>query len=224
VSAATARGTLLSVNVGLPRPVAYGDRTVVTAIFKEAVAGPVALGRSNLAGDGQADLRNHGGEAKAVYAFAHENYAAWQRELGRDDFRFGQFGENFTLRGWLDDEVHVGDVFEVGGARVEVTQPRAPCFKLGIRMGSPGFPKRFLAGCRVGFYLRVLAEGEVRAGDAFERVTVGPEAVSVREACHLLHFDTANAAGMRRALRVPALSPAWREAFEERLARIGGVD
>ena len=224
MSRAAERGTLLSVNVGLPKPASHGNRTVLTGIFKEPVAGPVALRRSGLAGDGQADLENHGGESKAVYAFAHECYEGWQRELGRCDFRFGQFGENFTLEGWRDDEVHVGDVFEVGGARVEVTQPRAPCFKLGIRMGSPSFPRRFLAECRVGFYLRVLAEDEVGAGDIFQRVAVGPESVSVREVCRLLHFEAGNLAAIRRVLRIPALSPAWRASFEARLARAGSLD
>ena len=224
MSAATASGTLVSVNVGLPKPVVHGDRTLITGIFKEPVAGRVRLRRSNLEGDGQADLENHGGEWKAVHAYAHEYYAHWERELGRTDLPYGQFGENFTLRGCLDDEVHVGDVFEVGSARVEVTQPRSPCFKLGIRMGAPSFPKRFLNSGRVGFYLRVLVEGEVGAGDAFERVAVGPERTSVREVSRLLHFDAGNVEGIRRVLRIPALSPAWRASFEERLARASALD
>ncbi len=164
---------LLSVNVSPPKEVAHGGKTVTTGIFKEPVDGRVMLRTLNLDGDGQADLTGHGGIYKAAYAYSVENYDYWKRELGRTDFTFGQFGENLTVEGMLEDEIHVGDVFRAGGALVEVTQPRVPCYKLGIKMGLRGFEKTFLASRRVGFYLRVLEEGEVGADDADERGGAG---------------------------------------------------
>ena len=215
---------LLSVNVSLPREVAHGSETVSSGIFKEPVADRVMLRRSNLEGDGQADLENHGGIYRAAYAYSIENYDHWRRELSRADLTFGQFGENFTVEGMVEDDIHIGDVFRVGDALVEVTQPRPPCFKLGIKMGMAGFPKMFLASGRVGFYLRVLEEGGVGAGDAFERVESDPGRMTVREMSHLLFFEPKNLEGAKRALRVRALSPGWRDSFEERLAKAGGVD
>ena len=214
---------LLSVNVSLPKEAPHGSGTVSTGIFKEPVAGRVTLRALNLDGDGQADLENHGGIHRAAYAYSIENYDYWRRELGRNAFAFGQFGENFTVEGMSEDDVHIGDVFRVGGALVEVTQPRPPCFKLGIKMGMARFPKLFLASGRVGFYLRVLEEGEVGAGDTFERIESDPERVTVREMSHLLFFDPENLEGARRALRIQALSPGWRGSFEERLAKKAGV-
>ena len=212
---------LLSVNVSLPKEVPYMNKTTTTGIFKEPVSGRVMLRSLNLDGDGQADLKGHGGIYKAAYGYSIENYDFWKRELGRTDFRFGQFGENFTVEGMLDDTIYIGDQFRVGRALVEVTQPRVPCFKLGIKMGMPQFPKRFLASCRVGFYLRVLEEGEVGAGDIVERVKTDPERMSVREVCHLLYFDQKNLEGAQKALRIQALSPGWRGSFEERLTKAG---
>jgi MOSC domain-containing protein YiiM len=212
---------LLSVNVSRPREVAHGRKTVRTGTFKEPVAGRVVLRELNLDGDGQADLVNHGGLHRAVYAYLVENYDYWGRELGRDDLSFGQFGENFTVDGMTEEDVHIGDVFRVGDALMEVSQPRPPCFKLGIKMAMPRFPKLFLASGRVGFYLRVLEEGEVGAGDEIERVRRDPERLTVRETSHLLFFEGEDLEGARRALRVPALSPGWRESFEERLVAAG---
>ncbi len=212
---------LLSVNVSPPKEVVRGGESVTTGIFKEPVEGRVMLGKLNLDGDGQADLVGHGGIYKAAYAYPVENYEYWKRELGRTDLAFGQFAENFTVEGMPEDEVHVGDVFRVGGALVEVTQPRVPCYKLGIKMGVRGFQKTFLASCRVGFYLRVLEEGEVGAGDALDRIRTDPERMTVREMCRLLYFDPENLQGARKALRIRALSPGWRQSFEERLAKTG---
>lgn len=212
---------LLSVNVSLPKEVPYRDKTTSTGIFKVPVSGRVMLRTLNLDGDGQADLKNHGGIYKAVYAYSIEHYDYWKRELGRNDFTFGQFGENFTVEEMLDDHIHIGDQFRVGTALVEVTQPRVPCFKLGIKMDSAQFPKLFLNSGRLGFYLRVLQEGEVGAGDNIERTTIGPERMTVREVCRLLYFDPQNLEGAKRALRVRALSSEWREPFEERLSRAG---
>jgi MOSC domain-containing protein YiiM len=210
---------LLSVNVSPPKEVVHAGKTVTTGIFKEPIRGRVTLGTLNLDGDGQADLTGHGGIYKAAYAYSIENYDYWKRELGRTDFAFGQFGENFTVEEMLEDEIHVGDVFRVGDALVEVTQPRVPCYKLGIKMGLSGFEKRFLASRRVGFYLRVLEEGEVGAGDAFDRVRTDPERMTVREICHLLYFDPENLEGAKKALRIRALSPGWRQSFEERFGQ-----
>lgn len=210
---------LLSVNVSLPREISHKGRTVTTGIFKEPVADRVMLRELNLDGDGQADLIGHGGVYKAAYVYSHEHYDHWAKELGRDDFAFGQFGENLTVEGMLDHDIHVGDRFRIGGALVEVTQPRVPCFKLGIRMGVEGFENVLLSSNRVGFYLRVLEEGEVGAGDLIERIEAGPEAVTVAEVNNLLYFDVGNMEGARRALRVKALSPGWRGSFEDRLAK-----
>jgi len=204
---------LLSVNVSLPKEVRYRGQTVSTSIFKEPVKGRVMLRRMNLDGDGQADLVGHGGLYKAVHVYTVENYSHWRRELRRDDFRHGQFGENFTADGMMEDQVHVGDIFRVGSAVVEVTQPRVPCFKLAMKMEKPDFLKAFMPRERVGFYFRVLQEGEVGAGDGLERVTIGPEKMSVREMFHLLYFERNKVEGARRALRIPALSPGWRGSF-----------
>lgn len=212
---------LLSVNVSLPKEVPYMGKTTTTGIFKEPVRGRVMLRTLNLDGDGQADLKAHGGTYKAAYVYSIENYDYWKRELGRPDFSFGQFGENFTVEGMPDDAIHIGDVFRVGTALVEVTQPRVPCFKLGIRMGLPEFPKMFLASGRTGFYLRVLEEGEIGGGDVFEQVTAEPESMTVRQVCHLLYFDRNNLDGARKALRIKGLSPGWRGSFEEQLSKTG---
>ena len=212
---------VLSVNVSLPKEVLHRGKTITTGIFKEPVEGRVTLRKSSLDGDGQADLTAHGGVHKAAYVYSIENYHYWERKLGRSDFTFGQFGENLTVEGMLEDEVHVGDVFRVGEALVEVTQPRVPCYKLGMKMSFPRFVKMFLESCRVGFYLRVLEEGEVGVGDTFERVRVDPEQVTVREACHLLYFDAENLEGARKVLGVQALAPGWRRSFEARVAKIG---
>ena len=218
------RVELLSVNVSPPTEIPHGSGTVSTGIFKEPVAGRIMLRALNLDGDGQADLANHGGIYRAAYAYSIENYDYWRRELGRAALAFGQFGENFTVEGMLEDDVHIGDVFLVGDALVEVTQPRPPCFKLGIKMGMARFPKLFLASCRVGFYLRVLGEGEVGAGDVFARIESDPERMTVREMSHLLFFDLENLEGAKRALRIRALSPGWRESFKERLTKAGVFD
>ena len=210
---------LLSVNVSLPRDVPHLGKTVSTGIFKEPVSGRIMLRTLHLEGDGQADRENHGGIYKAVYAYSIEHYEHWKRELGRTDFIPGQFGENFTVQGMGEDDVHIGDVFRLGGALVQVTQPRAPCYKLGLKMGMPRFPKLFLVSGRVGFYLRVLEEGEVGAGDVIERVRVDPERMTVSEMNRLLYITPNDRQALERALRIEALSPRRRRAFEELLAR-----
>lgn len=208
---------ILSLNVGLPKDVRDGKRVVRTGIFKGSVIGPRHLGRLQLEGDGQADLENHGGASKAAYAYSADHYAHWQRELDRP-LPFGGFGENFTVTGMTEETVRIGDVFRVGAALVEVTQPRVPCFKLGLRMGDPRFVGVFLKSLRTGFYLRVLEEGAVAAGDRFVGEAEGPGGVSVADAMRLLFFDKQDRAGARRVLAVPALSPEWRAELEKRLA------
>jgi MOSC domain-containing protein YiiM len=209
---------MLSVNVSMPKEVPYREKTITTGIFKEPVEGRVMLRSLNLEGDGQADLKGHGGIHKAAYVFSHEYYAHWERELGREEFPFGQFGENFTVEGMTDEEVHIGDTYRVGGALVEVTQPRVPCFKLALRMEEPRFLKSFMAHARVGYYLRVLEEGEVDAGDSVERVRTDPEGMTAREMFNLLYHDKDKLVGAQRALRIDALSPGWRGSFEEIVA------
>lgn len=210
---------LLSVNVSLPRDISHQGKTVRTGIFKKPVADRVMLRELNIEGDGQADLFGHGGIYRAAYVYSIENYRYWEKELGRSEFGFGQFGENFTVEGMLDDDIHVGDTFRIGGALVEATQPRVPCFKLGIRMDLQGFEHMLLSSNRIGFYLRVLEEGEVGAGDAIEPVDVEPAHMSVAEVNNLLYFDLGNLEDARKALRVKALSPGWRGSFEDRLAK-----
>ncbi len=216
MSAATDKSEVLALCVARPRTVEWQGRQVRTGIFKEPVDGPRRLRREGFDGDGQADLENHGGVDKAAYLYSSDHYPHWEEELGRP-LPYGQLGENLTVRGWTEEVVHIGDVLRIGGARVEVTQPRVPCFKLGLRMEDPRFPKRFLASLRSGFYVRVLDEGDVAAGDPVERLEAGPEAVTVREAQRLLHFERGDRAGAERVLRIPALSADWRRAFEELL-------
>lgn len=219
--------TLLSVSVGRPKEVSYLDRrgrekTTLTGIFKEPVDTRVMLRATNLEGDGQADLVGHGGPDKAAYVYSKENYDYWAKELGRTDFATAsQFGENFTVTGMTDEIIAVGDVFRIGTALVQVTQPRVPCFKLGARMGIDGFQKQFAASLRVGFYLRVLEEGDVGAGDAIVRTVEDPVGMTVRDMMNLLYFDPDNVNDAKRALQIEALSPGWRGSFEDRVAKAG---
>lgn len=159
---------VISVNVGLPRQVTWRGKTVTTGIFKEPVPGRVAVRRLNLEGDGQADLSVHGGEAKAVYVYPSEHYEFWRGELAEEELAWGIFGENLTTEGLVEGDVRLGDRFRTGSSELEVTQPRLPCYKLGIRFGRPDMPKKFLAGGRPGFYCAVLKEGEVGPGDEME--------------------------------------------------------
>ncbi len=211
--------TLRSVNVSMPKDILHDGKDVTTGIYKEPVDGRVMLRSLNLDGDGQADLWGHGGAFRAVYVYSFENYGYWARELGRDDFTVGQFGENFTVEGMLEDDIRIGDVFRVGSALVEVSQPRVPCYKLAIKMGIEGFQNQFMASGRMGFYFRVLEEGEVGAGDSIELVRRAPGAMTVREINELLYFDKKNLDGAARALDMPALSHGWKGSFEERIAK-----
>jgi MOSC domain-containing protein YiiM len=213
---------LISVNVSLPRTVSIGGKPVPTGIFKEASLGRSQVRTLGLVGDGQADLQNHGGIHKAVYSYPFEHYEYWSQELGRNDFVPGQFGENLTVQGLDEDQVRIGDVFRIGEVLLEVTQPRVPCFKLAHKMAMPEFPKLFAASGRVGFYQRVLAEGELGAGDAIERIKTDSDAVTVRALMHLMYFDRENFALTEKVVRLPALTPSWREELQERLSARDG--
>src|SRR6201996_7971012 len=170
---------LISVNVGLPRNIEWRGRTVYTGIWKEPVAGRCRVGRLNLAGDGQGDRNGHGGEQRAVFVYQLDSYRYWQDQMQRDDFSFGQFGENFTVDGLGDDEVCIGDRYRIGSALFEVTQPRVTCYRVGIRMDEPRMAALLVAHHRPGFYFRVLEEGEVGAGDEIVKVAAGPERLTV---------------------------------------------
>lgn len=211
---------LLSVNLSPGRTVEHLGETLRTGIFKEPVRGRIVLRKLNLEGDAQSDRRVHGGIYKAVYAYPHEHYAFWALELGRDLFPFGQFGENFTSEGLLEDQISIGDSFRIGGAVVQVTEPRTPCYKLGIKMGSDEFPRRFLASRRVGFYLRVLEESEVGVGDSILPLEHDPERMTIAELLRVAYFDKADLDGARKALRLTALSPGWRRFLRKRLGEI----
>jgi ferredoxin-NADP reductase/MOSC domain-containing protein YiiM/ferredoxin len=210
-------GRLESVNVGLPRDVPWEGRTVRTAIWKAPVAGPVMARRLDLDGDEQADKMGHGGEMRAVFVYQLDAYAYWERELGRDDFVMGQFGENLTVAGLPDDEVCVGDRYAIGGALFEVSQPRVTCYRLGIRMEDPRMPSLVVAHHRPGFYMRVLREGPVAAGAEIIKVAEGPEAMTIADIDALLYLPGRTPRDLERALRIPALSPGWRGSFADLL-------
>ena len=212
---------LLSVNVGQPREVEWGGRKVLTSIWKSEVPDRRWVSLLNVAGDAQADLAAHGGEHRAVYVYDVSAYRHWERELGRDDFVYGQFGENFTVEGLPDDEACVGDRYRIGTALFEVTQPRVTCHKVGIRMAEPRMPALLYSHGRPGFYLRVLEEGDVGAGDAIERVAVGAEAMTVREISSLLYLPGHTARQLERAISISALSEGWRRSFEALLRQSG---
>jgi MOSC domain-containing protein YiiM len=211
---------LLSINVSKPRTVTISGNSVATGIFKEPAAGPVVVRELGLEGDGQADQENHGGIYKAVYVYPFEHYAHWSSELGRSDFAFGQFGENLTVEGLLEDQIFIGDMLRTGDALFEVTQPRVPCFKLAHKMGMLTFPKLFARSGRTGFYLRVLAEGTINAGDSIERVKTHPSALSVRTMMDVMHFDRDNISVMEQAVAIPALTPSWRDEIRARLSEL----
>jgi MOSC domain-containing protein YiiM len=209
--------TVVSVNVGTPKLVQVRDRTVLTSIFKSPVAGRVAVGRRNLAGDRQADLRVHGGPYKAVYCYPEEHYPFWSEQLPGMELPLGMFGENLTTRGLTEDEAHIGDQFRVGSAVLQVTQPRMPCYKLGIRFGRSDMPKRFWLSGRPGIYFSVVEEGDLAAGDPIERITHNAESVSVADVIRLYRGDDNSRELLERALRAP-LFGSWKQELLERLS------
>src|SRR5215469_20024 len=212
-------GTLLSVNVGMPKDVTWRGRTVRTAVWKKPVAGKRMVRRLNIDGDGQGDLAGHGGEHRAVFVYQIDSYHYWQAQLRRDDFTYGQFGENFTVDGLADDRVCIGDRYQIGEALFEVTQPRVTCYRVGIRMDNPQIPSLLISHHRPGFYLRVLREGVVQAGDEITLVAEGPEQMTVAEVDALLYLPGHSQQQVARALRIPALPAGWRDSFQAMLGR-----
>ena len=213
---------IASVNVGLPREVEWHGISVVTGIYKESVRGRVAVRRLNLDGDQQADLTVHGGEYKAVYCYAKEHYGYWEKELPGHELPTAIFGENLTTEGLAEEEVHLGDRYLIGTAELVVTQPRLPCYKLGVRFGDDGMVKRFLASGRMGFYFGVAREGEVGAGDEIKVISRDANAVGVSEITRLYvakRYEEKDVNSLRRALKVTALPESWKEYFRERLER-----
>jgi ferredoxin-NADP reductase/MOSC domain-containing protein YiiM/ferredoxin len=206
-------GTLLSVNVGMPKAVSWQGKTVFTAVFKDPVAGPRRVRTLNIDGDGQGDLAGHGGEQRAVFVYQLDSYRYWERELARNDFAYGQFGENFTIDGLGDDEVCIGDRYQIGSAIFEVSQPRVTCYRVGIRMNDPRIPALLVSHHRPGFYFRVLQEGDIQAGDEIIKLASGPEQMTVAETSALLYLPGHPRQQLLRALRIPALSPGWQGSF-----------
>jgi MOSC domain-containing protein YiiM len=204
---------LLSVNVGLPRDIAWKGRTVHTGIWKDPVPGRCRVGRLNVDGDGQGDLAGHGGEQRAVYVYQIESYRYWQAQLKRPDFVYGQFSENFTIEGLPDAAVCIGDRYRIGSALFEVTPPRVTCYRVGIRMNEPRMPALLTSSARPGFYLRVLTSGEVGAGDEVVKVGEAAERMTVADINALLYSSDHPRDRLERALRIDALSPGWRGSF-----------
>src|ERR1700693_4220685 len=205
---------LLSVNVALPRDVTWNGKTVRTSVWKSPVEGRQMVRKLNVVGDGQGDLAGHGGEQSAVFVYQMDSYHYWERFLGRNDFTFGQFGENFTVEGLPDNEVCIGDRYRIGGAEFEVTQPRVTCYRVGIRMNEPRMAALLVAHHRPGFYFRVLQEGEVGAGDDIVKTTDGPERISVADVDALLYLPGRSSEQLQRALRITALSKGWQSSFQ----------
>ena len=208
---------LLSVNVGLPREIEWKGKIVRTSIFKRPVAGRVRVSTLNVEGDQQSDLTVHGGPDKAVYAYPSEHYPFWRTELAGMDLAWGVFGENFTTAGLLEETVHIGDRFRVGSAEFVVTQPRMPCFKLGIRLNRSDMVKRFLQSGRTGFYFAVLKEGEIAAGDSIKLIEGDEHNIPVADVVNLYRGDAGNQDLLRRVSELPSLPNSWREYFRKRL-------
>ena len=208
---------LISINVGLPREVSWQGKTVSTAIFKSPVEGSVKLHTFNLDGDAQADLTVHGGVHKAAYAYPVEHYALWEQELADVKLTPGQFGENFTTRGLLENAVNIGDILRIGSTVIQVTEPRVPCYKLGLRFGRPDMVKRFMNSGRSGFYVSVLEEGTVEAGDTFEFVERDRNRIRVADITRLYAPEKDDWETIRNVVELETLPDSWREYFQHRL-------
>jgi ferredoxin-NADP reductase/MOSC domain-containing protein YiiM len=209
---------LLSVNVGLPKDVPWHGKTVYTGVYKEPVAGPQMVRRLNIDGDGQGDKAGHGGEQRAVMVYQIESYEHWRKHFGRDDLTYGIFGENLTVDGLPDDEVCIGDRYRIGQAEFEVTQPRVTCYRVGLRVGAPELPALLVGHHRPGFYMRVITEGHIQAGDTIVKTRSGPGGLSVADVDALLYLGDHDRAKLQAALTVPALSPGWQASFRDLLA------
>lgn len=213
---------LISVNIGLPRVIMNNGEPITTGIFKEPVAGRVMLRTLNLDGDRQADLSVHGGASKAAYAYPSEHYEYWKQEFPEMKLPWGMFGENFTTAGLFEIELNIGDKFEVGSAVVMVTEPRLPCYKLGIKFGRADIVRRFLASERTGFYFAVLQEGEVGVGDQIKLVERSKHSVKTNDITRLYTREKHNVGLLRRAIEVEALPEGWKSYFQHRLDKVAG--
>jgi MOSC domain-containing protein YiiM len=211
---------IISVNVGLPREVVWKGQNVTTGIFKEPASGRIAMRTLNLDGDRQADLTVHGGVDKAVYAYPSEHYTYWKRELPDRVLPWGMFGENLTTEGLDEETINIGDRFRVGSAEVAVTQPRMPCYKLGLKFGRDDILKRFLLSKRTGFYFTVLKEGEVEAGDKIELLSRDKNNITVVDITRLYTSEKDNRELMRRAVEVEALPESWRGYFVHQMEKL----
>jgi MOSC domain-containing protein YiiM len=213
---------VLSVNVGLPRKVLFNGQTITTAIFKDPVKGPIMLRKLNLDGDKQADLTVHGGVDKAVYSYPAEHYDYWRKQFPNMDLIWGMFGENFTTEGLMEDTVNIGDQLQIGSAKLVATQPRMPCYKLGVRFGRMEIIRRFLASGRPGIYFRVLIEGEVQTGDKIEIIRRDKNNVTVKDIVRLYitrdHVD--NIETMKRAIKISALPEGWKYEFQQNIEQL----
>ena len=213
---------VLSVNVGLPRKVIFNGQTITTAIFKDPVNVPIMLRKLNLDGDRQADLTVHGGVDKAVYSYPAEHYGYWRKQFPNMDFEWGLFGENFTTEGLMEDAVNVGDQFQVGSVKIVASQPRMPCYKLGVRFGTMDIIRRFLISGRPGIYFKVLKEGEVQTGDRIEITKKDKNNVTVKDIVRLYVYrdDTGNIETMRRATKISVLPEGWRHEFQQNIKQL----
>jgi MOSC domain-containing protein YiiM len=213
---------ILSVNIGLPREVTWQGKLVTTGIFKEPVHASVMLRKLNLEGDRQADLTVHGGLTKAVYAYPSEHYDYWRAELPEMNLPWGMFGENFTTEGLVEESVYIGDRFRIGEAEVMATEPRMPCYKLGLKFGRSDIIKRFLASRRTGFYFAVKREGRVAAGDTIESIGRQQRAISVADITRLYAFQKNDLETLRRAVEVEALPENWKGYFQHQIEKQAG--
>ena len=211
---------LISLNVGLPRIVESNGEPVATGIFKKPKQGPIMLRTLNLDGDRQADLKVHGGISKAVYGYPVEHYEFWKRELPEMELPYGMFGENFTTEGMLEDALNVGDRFRVGKAELMVTEPRLPCYKLGIKFGRTDIIRKFLQSRRTGFYFAVVKEGEVEVGDEIELLGRDSNDITIADITRLYAFEKDNLEMLRRAVKLEALSDSWREYFQKQIHKL----
>jgi MOSC domain-containing protein YiiM len=211
---------VLSVNVGLPRKILFNGQIITTAIFKDPVKGPISLRKLNLDGDKQADLTVHGGLDKAVYSYPSEHYVYWRKQFPNTDLVWGMFGENFTTEGLFEDAVNVGDQFQIGSAKLVATQPRMPCYKLGVRFGRMDVIRRFMASDRPGIYFKVLQEGQVEAGDKISIIRKDENNVTIKDIVRLYVRDDEDIETMRRATKIEALPEGWRYELEQKIERL----
>jgi MOSC domain-containing protein YiiM len=213
---------VLSVNVGLPRKILFNGQIITTAIFKDPVKSPIILRKLNLDGDKQADLTVHGGLDKAVYSYPSEHYDYWRKQFPNTDLVWGMFGENFTTEGLLEDAVNVGDQFQIGSAKLVATQPRMPCYKLGVRFGRMDVIRRFMASGRPGIYFKVLTEGEVQRDDKIKIIRRDKNNVTVKDivSLYIARNDIDNIETMKRATKIRDLPEGWRHEFQQKIEQL----